>query len=452
MIVDIALIVVLLLLLFFFSCAETSLTVVSKPLMHQMEVEGDARAGLVNRLHNRKDRLLGSILLGNTLVQISASAIATSVAIAFFGDAGVAYGTMVMTVAVLVFCEILPKTIAIHRANTVALNLAPAMRVVVWLFGPLIHGVQAFVNGLLRLAGVPLKAEAGLEETMAELRGAIDIHTVEGEVQQERKMLRSILDLGDVEVGEIMVHRKNLATIDGGLPVSTILDQVTASPNTRLPLWKGEPDNIVGVIHSKDLLRGVRGHSGDIDEIDIVALATSPWFIPDSTSLIDQLQAFRKRREHFALVVDEYGTLLGIVTLEDIIEEIVGEISDEHDVLVAGVRPQPDGSFLVNGDVTIRDLNREFDWRLPDEDASTIAGLLLHESRMIPDVNQVFLFHGFRFEVIRRPAQPDHLDPPDAALIGSPLRPKAREETKEWHGRPCPWDRPHGRGRPYALA
>ncbi|PKU22773.1 HlyC/CorC family transporter [Telmatospirillum siberiense] len=402
MIVDIVLVVVLLLLLFFFSCAETSLTVVSRPLMHQLEIEGDSRAALVNRLHNRKERLLGSILLGNTLVQISASAMATSVAIGLFGDAGVAYGTVTMTVVVLIFCEILPKTLAIHQANALALGMAPVMRGVVWLFGPLILGVQALVNAMLRLAGVPLRASIGPEATMAELRGAIDIHTVEDGVNHERKMLRSILDLGDVEVGEIMVHRKNVATINADMSVSAILDQVTASPYTRLPLWRGEPDNIVGVIHSKDLLRAVRENTGEIDDIDIVGLAAPPWFIPDSTSLLDQLQAFRKRREHFALVVDEYGTLLGVVTLEDIIEEIVGDISDEHDVLVAGVKPQTDGSFIVNGDVTIRDLNREYDWRLPDEDASTIAGLLLHESRMIPEVGQSFLFHGFRFEVLRR--------------------------------------------------
>jgi Mg2+/Co2+ transporter CorB len=371
-------------------------------MMHQMEVEGNRLAGLVNRLYERKERLLGSILLGNTLVQILASAVATSVAIVMFGDAGVAYGTIAMTIVVLIFCEILPKTIAIHQANALALNLAPVMRVIVWIFGPVIHAVQAFVDGLLGLAGVPLNAEADLDATLTELRGAIDIHTAEDEVRHERKMLRSILDLGDVEVGEIMIHRKNLVMLDAEQPVTSILDQVTSSPYTRHPLWKGEPDNILGVVHSKDLLRAVRSQSGHIDDIDIIELATAPWFIPDSTSLIDQLQAFRKRREHFALVVDEYGTLQGAVTLEDIIEEIVGEISDEHDVLVSGVRPQPDGSFIVNGEVTIRDLNREYDWRLPDEDASTIAGLLLHESRMIPEVGQVFLFHGFRFDVLRR--------------------------------------------------
>ena len=415
MILDIALIAVLLLLLFFFSCAETSLTVVSKPLMHQMEIEGDRLAGLVNHLYERKERLLGSILLGNTLVQISASAVATSVAIVLFGDAGVAYGTIIMTVVVLIFCEILPKTIAIHQAKALALNLAPVMRVVVWVFGPVIHAVQAFVNGLLRLAGVPLNAEADLEATLAELRGAIDIHTAEEEVKHERKMLRSILDLGDVEVGEIMIHRKNLLISMPSMPVTSILDQVTSSPYTRLPLWKGEPDNILGVVHSKDLLRAVRAQRATSTISTSSNLATPPWFIPDSTSLIDQLQAFRKRREHFALVVDEYGTLQGAVTLEDIIEEIVGEISDEHDVLVSGVRPQPDGSFIVNGEVTIRDLNREYDWRLPDEDASTIAGLLLHESRMIPEVDQGVPVPRISLRSAAPSAQSDHVDPPHPA-------------------------------------
>jgi Mg2+/Co2+ transporter CorB len=402
MIVDIAAVAILLTLLFFFNAAETSLTVVSRPLMHQMEVEGDARAALVNRLHERKERLLGSILLGNTAVQISASAVATALAIRLFGDAGVAYGTAAMTVAVLVLCEILPKTVAIHHANRVAPAIAPVMRPVVWLLGPLIQTVQMLVDGLLRLIGVPLKTKADLEAALAELRGAIDIHASEEDVKAERKMLRSILDLGDVEVGEIMIHRKNLVMIDADQPASAILDQVTSCPYTRLPLWHEEPDNIIGVLHTKALLRALRAHQGDIDEIDVTALAAPPWFIPDSTSLIDQLQAFRKRREHFALVVDEYGTLQGVVTLEDILEEIVGDISDEHDVLVAGVRLQSDGSYIVNGDVTIRDLNREYEWRLPDEDAATIAGLLLHEARLIPDVGQVFLFHGFRFEVLRR--------------------------------------------------
>ncbi|HIJ63446.1 MAG TPA: HlyC/CorC family transporter [Rhodospirillaceae bacterium] len=402
MMIDLSLIAVLLLMLFFFSSAETALTAVSRPLMHQLEVEGDLRAARVNRLHARKERMLGSILLGNTVAQILSSAVATSLAITTFGDAGVAYGTAAMTVVVLVFCEILPKTVALHNANRLAPVLAAPMQAMETLLGPLVRAVQLFVNGLLRLVGVPVKTESDFEATLTELRGAIDIHTAEEEVQHERKMLRSILDLGDVEVGEIMTHRKNVAMLDADQPVAAILELATASPYTRLPVWQGEPDNIIGVLHSKALLRAVREHEGNIEGIDIARLAVNPWFIPESTSLQDQLQAFRKRHEHFALVVDEYGALLGVVTLEDIIEEIVGEISDEHDIPVSGLRPQPDGSFIVNGDVTLRDLNREFDWRLPDEDAATIAGLLLHESRMIPEVGQVFLFYGFRCEVLRR--------------------------------------------------
>jgi len=402
MIFDLIIVGVLLLLLVFFSSAETSLTVVSKPLMHQRELDGDRGAALVNRLLARKERLLGAILLGNTLVQILSSAIATTVAITAFGETGVAYGTAILTVVVLVFCEILPKTFAIQRANDLAPAIAPWMRTVVWVLGPPVHAVQIFVNALLRLVTSPIEETDEAEDARNELRGAIDIHTSENEVRHERKMLRSILELDEVEVGEIMIHRKNVVMLDAGQTPTAILDQATASAYTRLPLWQGEPDNIVGVMHTKALLRAVRAHVGRIDEIDVVELAQTPWFIPDSTTLLDQLQAFRKRREHFALVVDEYGTLLGIVTLEDIIEEIVGDIADEHDVLASGVRPQPDGSFVVNGDVTLRDLNREYDWRLPDEDAATVAGLLLHESRMIPDPGQVFLFHNFRFEVLRR--------------------------------------------------
>lgn len=402
MIGDFLLIGLLLLLLFFFSSAETSLTVVSRPLMHTLEAEGDKRARLVNRLLAKRDRLLGSILLGNTLTQILASAMATSIAIRLAGDAGVVYGTALMTVLVLVACEILPKTVALNNANRLAPVLAPLMRVMVWVLGPIAMAVQMVVNAVLKLFRVPIHTTLDIDSIRAELRGAIDIHTAEKEVRHEGKMLRSILDLDEVLVGEVMTHRKNIVTLDAGQPMSLLLDQVIASPFSRLPLWRGDPDNIVGVVHSKALLRVLRDHEGKLEDVKIDSLASTPWFIPDQTTLFDQLQAFRERREHFALVVDEYGALQGIVTLEDILEEIVGDISDETDVAVAGVKQQADGSFLVNGDVTIRDLNRDFDWRLPDENAVTLAGLILHESRMIPDAGQLFLFHDFRFEVVRR--------------------------------------------------
>lgn len=402
MIVELASIVVLLLLLGFFAGSETALTVASKPLMHNLEKDGDRRAARVNRLREKKERLLGSILLGNTLVHILASALATSLAISVFGDAGVVYATAAMTVVVLVFCKILPKTFAVHHANKAALFIAPVMRVFVAVAGPAIHAIHLFVDGLLHLFGTRAARETDIEAAMMELRGAIDVHAAEDEVGEERKMLRSILDLDNVGVSDVMTHRKGAATIDAALSPAEIVDEILKSPYTRMPLWRDDHDNIIGVIHAKDVLRAVSALSGKVETLNVIELASAPWFIPDSTTLLEQLTAFRKRREHFALVVDEYGALMGIVTLEDILEEIVGDISDEHDVAVAGVRPQTNGSFVVDGTVTIRDLNRQFDWHLPDEEAATIAGLLLHESRQIPNVGQVFRFFGFRFEVLRR--------------------------------------------------
>jgi Mg2+/Co2+ transporter CorB len=400
-ILSIGAIVLLLLLLAFFGAAETALTVASKPLMHTLETEGDKRAALVNRLYLGKERLLGSILLGNTLVNILATSLATTVAIDWAGEAGVAYATAIMTVVVLVFGEIMPKTFAIRHANDVARGIAPIMRAVVAVLGPASHGVHLLVSAALRLMGAPATTETDVGAAMAELRGAIEVHATPDEVREEKRMLRSILDLADVEVGEVMIHRRNIAALDADLPPDRLVADILASPYTRLPLWRGNTDNVIGVIHAKDVLRAL--HAGpDASAVDVAALASAPWFIPDSTTLLEQLQAFRQRREHFALVVDEYGTLMGVVTLEDILEEIVGQIDDEHDVPLAGVRPQADGSVIVAGTVTLRDLNREFDWRLPDDEATTIAGLVLHESRQIPGVGQAFLFHGFRFEILRR--------------------------------------------------
>lgn len=402
-------VLLLLILSSLFSGSETALTAASRPLMHELEKDGNPRAAMVNRLLDKRERLIGTILLGNNLVNILASALATSVLISLFGETGVVYATAGMTVLVLIFGEILPKTLALTYTTGMALWVAPVLRFLVWLFAPVTIVLQFIVQMTLRAfqrGGDSTNQNAGL--MLAELRGVIDLHTramadASADVRHERAMLRSVLDLGDVEVSEIMVHRRNVVSICIDQPIQDLLQQVLTSPYTRLPLWRDRPDNIVGVLHVKALLRAVNGVAPeDLDDLNVEDIATPVWFIPDATRLLDQLQAFRHRREHFALVVDEYGSLQGVVTLEDILEEIVGEISDEHDVAVSGVRPQPDGSYVINGDVTIRDLNREFDWNLPDDEAATIAGLVLHESRSIPDVGQSFLFHGFRFEVIRR--------------------------------------------------
>ena len=397
-------IVVLIVLSAAFSGSETALTAASQPRMHLLAQQGDRRAQLVNRLFADKERMIGTILLGNNLVNILASALATSLLIRLFGEAGVVYATIGMTLLVLVFGEVMPKSYAFHNADRVALRVAPFFNVVVRLLAPVtltIHGAIRIVLGAFGLRLAPEEAE--MMASQEALRGAIDLHRGDApSVREERIMLRSILDLSNVDVADVMHHRQDIEMVDADLPPQKVVEQVVASPYTRLPLWRGEPENVIGVLHAKALLRQVEAMKNDLSRINVEEISAPPWFIPESTSLLDQLRAFRRRREHFALVVDEYGSLMGVVTLEDILEEIVGDISDEHDIVPVGVRPQADGSYLVDGRVTIRNLNRRFEWRLPDDEAATIAGLVIQIAKIIPEPGQVFRFGGFRFEVVRR--------------------------------------------------
>ena len=409
MLITLSAIFVLLLLSAFFSGSETALTAASRPLMHQLENNGNRRAGMINRLNEHRERLIGAILLGNNLVNILASALATSIMITLYGEAGVAYATLTMTLLVLIFAEILPKTYAIKNADRMSLRIIPTVNALVFILAPITRSINFLVHGGLKIfrRGDILD---DLGSSSEELRGAIELHADEDRaVDDERAMLRSVLDLAEVQVGEIMAHRKDVTMINADQPADKVVDEVLASPFTRIPLWQGQPENIVGVLHAKALLRAVKARDDsttkETDEINVISLAAKPWFIPEQTTLLDQLQEFRKRHEHFALMVDEYGSFMGIVTLEDILEEIVGDISDEHDVAVPGVVPQVDGSYTINGSVTIRDLNREFDWRLPDEEAATIAGLIMHESRRIPKPGQIFMFHGLRIQIEERMRQ-----------------------------------------------
>lgn len=389
----------------FFSCTETALTAASRARMMTLENDGNPRATLVNKLRERKDRLIGSLLLGNNFVNIFASAFATSVMIKIFGENGVAIATVGVTVAILVFAEVMPKTYALMHPDRIALLVAPAVAVIVTLFSPITHAVAKVVSGTFHLFGVD-RGEHSSEAQEEELRGAIELLGDEErdgeEGQAKRAMLRSIMDLADVRVEKIMIHRKNVQMANIDTPVARLVDEVLKSAFTRLPVWKESPDNIVGVIHTKLLLQEIRNCGGDMSRVNLGNAMLEPWFIPVTTTLFDQLQAFRARREHFAIMVDEYGALMGVVTLEDILEEIVGQIDDEHDMAVTGVRPQPDGSFILDGKVTIRDLNREMDWGLPDEEYSTVAGLVLYESQRIPQVGQTFTFFDFRFEILKK--------------------------------------------------
>lgn len=396
-----AAIFVLLVLSAFFSGSETALTAASRARMHQMEKDGNRRARTVNRLRQDKERLIGSLLLGNNLVNILASALATSVLLRLFGDAGIAYATLGMTVLVLVFSEVLPKTYALNNADRAALAVGPVVRAVVVVLTPFTLLINAVVRVILRLTGA--RPADGAMAALEELRGAIELHGGgDRRVSEQRAMLRSILDLGDVPVADVMVHRRNVATVDLDQPVDAIIDQVLASPHTRLPLWRGEPDNIVGVLHAKALLREVRARRGQVGDLDVAAIASPPIFVVEGTSLLEQLRSFRENRAHMAIVVDEYGSLMGIVTLEDILEEIVGDIYDEHDRPLAGVASAADGTYLVEGWVTLRDLNRQFDWDLPDDEAATIAGLVMFEAEAIPQEGEEVEVGGLRIRVEKR--------------------------------------------------
>ncbi|MFQ5563215.1 MAG: HlyC/CorC family transporter [Parvularculaceae bacterium] len=398
-------IIILLIISAFFSGSETALTATSRARMHKLESDGDRRAATVNRLIRDRERLIGAILLGNNLVNILATSLATSVFIAQFGATGVANAaaTATMTVLVLVFAEVAPKTAAIARPDAFAMLVSAPMRMVVFFFAPVTRIVQLIVRGALHLAGLDVRRNAAVLSAAEELRGAVDLHHVEGRVDKEaRDLIRGALDLDEIRIEEIMVHRKSIEMLDIERPAEELIQQALESVFTRIPLYKENPDNIVGVLHAKDLLRALWNAGGKASGVDIASLARAPYFVPETTTLQEQLDAFKIKQEHFALVVDEYGALMGLVTLEDILEEIVGEIEDEYDSPVQGVRPQADDSVNVDGDVTIRDLNRAMDWSLPDEEAVTIAGLIIHEAQCIPDVGQTFSFHGLRFRILRR--------------------------------------------------
>jgi len=404
MLIAVGVIVVLLLLSAFFTAAETSLSAASRASMHQLEHKGSRRARLVNRLSEHHDELIGSILFARNLVNILASVLAASILIALSGMLGILYATALMAVLIIVFFEALPRSYATRNADSVALFVAPIVQPVLRMFAPAIWFGDILTHGTLHLFGIT--ADASETASVTSENGG-EAHAGTGTEEedagaQERAMLTNVLDLSQVEVGEIMVHRRTVVRLNADNAAETILEQVLNSPHTRLPLWRGEPDNIIGIVHVRDILKALRAAGGQTSDIDIEALASPPWFVPETTTLLDQLQAFRARHEHFALVIDEYGSLLGVVTLEDIIEEIVGDITDEFDVTRSGLRPQTDGSILIDGQYTIRDLNRQMNWRLPDDHASTIAGLVLHEARRIPEVGQTFLFHGMRFEILRR--------------------------------------------------
>jgi len=396
-------VVICLLVSAFFSASETALTASSRAAMLRLEKHGNRDAATVNRLMATRERLLGAILLVNNFANIAASTLMTDLLLEIFGETGVIYATFVMTVLIFVFAEVLPKTAAFNMPDRIALAVAqPIDRTVRW-FSPLLRVVERMVQLILRGFGMPVGKLHSILSPREELRGAVDLLHHSGVVEKsDRDMMGGLLDLRELTVSDVMVHRTKMVMLDADEPPRELIEAVLAAGVTRLPLWRESPDNVIGVLHAKDVWRALHAAGGDTTKIDIAGLIKPPWFVPDTTPLAEQLKAFRHRKTPFALVVDEYGELEGLVTLEDIVEEIVGDISDEHDIAVPGVRPLPDGSVNVDGAVPVRDLNRAMDWNIPDDEATTIAGVVIHEARSIPEPGQSFTFHGFRFHVLRK--------------------------------------------------
>lgn len=404
LLLPIAIILLLIAISAFFSGSETGLTAVSRATLQKLRKSGNKKAGKAVKLREDKDALIGTILLGNNAVNILASAIATSLAIKYFGDDGVIYATVIMTMFVLVFAEVLPKTYAFYNPTKISLLVAPVFILLVKILSPITHLVQIMVSFVLNFFNVSKEDSDSGISSKDELRGAIDLHHEEGSVVKgERDMLDSILDLSKIDVEDVMIHRKKIFSLDINTPTQDVIENALSSKYTRVPIWENTPENIIGILHVKDLLKGIIGNKKtSIKDTYIKDIATKPWFVPETNSLSNQLLQFRKKKVHMAMVIDEYGDLVGLVTLEDVLEEIVGQIEDEHDNVPKFIRKLKDGGYRIKGDTTLRDINRQLGWELPDDEAATIAGFVINIAENIPEERQKFEYEDVLFEIVKK--------------------------------------------------
>ena len=393
---------ILLILSAFFSGSETALTASTRSRLTGLNIKGKKNAQIAINLLNDKESLIGAILLGNNLVNILASSLATSLLIKMFGDSGIAYAVLIMTVLIVIFAEILPKSYAISNSEKMALTISPIIRPFVFFLSPITWLMEKIVHGILAIFGMNYIKNSRSLSVQDEIRGTVDLHHKEGRLYKfDKDMVKGILDLSVIGIEDVMVHRSNMFTVNIDDDANNIISAVINSPYTRIPVWKNDAENIIGIIHAKNLLRLISTKKNlPILNEDIKKTLLEPWFVPETTTLKEQLQMHLNKRTKLAIIVDEYGALMGMISLEDIIEEIVGDISDEHDVIVKGVDVNSDGSFNINGNVEIRDLNREYGWELPDSEANTISGLIIHESRSFPKPGQKFNYYGFQFEIL----------------------------------------------------
>ncbi len=396
-------VIVLLAMAALLSLAETAFIASNKARLLPLEQAGDKRAKRVGDMLDHIEKVNAALLLGYNAINTLATALISAVFVYLFDEAGIFYATAVMTVLIVVFVEIMPKNYALINPEGSALFFSWLISATSRILSPVATLIEQVSRWMLRLSGIVSSDANSLVDAHEELRGAVQLMHMEGGVHKvDKDMLGGLLDLKELTVSDVMIHRTKMNALDIDMPPAQLVEEALGSPHTRLPLWKNDPENIIGVLHIKNLVRTLHAINGDASKLVLAQVMSPPWFVPDSTTLNEQLRLFLKRKAHFALVVDEYGEVMGLVTLEDIIEEIVGDISDETDQDIQGVRVLPGNIVIANGSVAIRDINRALEWNLPDEEATTLAGLVIHEARMIPELGQTFTFYGFKFEVIRR--------------------------------------------------
>lgn len=393
-------ILLLLILSGFFSGSETALTASTRSRLTGLSNKGHKNAKTAIELLNKKESLIGAILLGNNLVNILASALATSLSIKIFGDTGVAYAVIIMTALIVIFAEILPKTYALTNSEKLALTVSPIFRPIVYLLWPVTWMMEKIVFFILSIFKIKLEKNMRVLSVEDEIRGTLDLHHKEGRLyKSDKDMVTGVLDLAEVTVEDVMVHRSNMFTVNIDDDPKKILNSVINSSFTRIPVWQNNDENIIGIIHSKHLLK-IMSQNRDITRSDMMQSLIKPLFIPETTSLKEQLKMHLNTKKKLAIVVDEYGVLMGMISLEDIMEEIVGDITDEIDEGLTSVVKNEDGTLTINGGTEIRDINRIYNWDLPEEEANTLSGLIIHESRSFPSEGQVFNYYGFIFEIL----------------------------------------------------
>lgn len=379
------------------SATETAITAMSTAKIHKLKKDGSARAAIISKLKEDKEGLISTILLANNSCNILASTMATAFLIKAFGDEGVIYATIIMTILIIVFAEVMPKTFAISNPERVALAFAHFLRITVLICKP----ITKLINKIVTLFNMDNNPDNNLVSPTEEIKGTIDLHHKQGAVDQDDKyMLDGVFYLGETCISKVITHRRNMQSINIDLSIKDILSQVKNIGHAKIPMWKDNVDNIVGILNTRELLNVLLTEQ-DISKINIQNVISAPVFVHENTTLDEQLADFKARKNRFAIVIDEYGDIQGVISLSDILEEIVGHIQDEGDAEKNDIVLKDD-ACIVKGEVTIRDLNRALDWYLPDEEASTIAGLLIHDAERIPEIGEILTFHGFTFSILEK--------------------------------------------------